>query len=135
MLRSAVPLLFILCVSAATADVLCAPVGTPPDHINPDLPAKILKWTEAIENNMKISVPLTANRAMVLQAAISNWQNEVAPNTSEYFYRQAVAHGVNVQYETLMVSEDPSHAETHRHWIDVESARAEACLELISPAQ
>ena len=63
-----------------------------------------------------------------LQAVVAEWEREPASGTVESFFRLAVGHGVNVEYETLMISEDPKNASTHSRWRNLEAARANANL-------
>jgi hypothetical protein len=76
--------------------------------------------------------PTPAQASLIqLQAVVHAWLNAARPGTVDAIFREAVGHGVNVQYETLMVGEDSSNAKKHQFWADTEAARASACLSLI----
>jgi hypothetical protein len=68
-----------------------------------------------------------------LGALVREWEAAAKPGTAEATFRSAVSHGVNVQYETLMVREDPANTKTHQLRADTEAARADACLNLLLP--
>jgi hypothetical protein len=128
--------------STAFAQVTCAQTGPGPDPVDPTLAPMIITWVTKAENNFgltaanwhgkpaRAATPAEA-AALELQALTANWAAAARPGTVEAIFRAAVGHGVNVQYETLMISADSAHAKTHQFWVDTEAARAAACLALI----
>ncbi|MBI2714237.1 MAG: hypothetical protein HYX37_07250 [Rhizobiales bacterium] len=78
----------------------------------------------------KAATPAVA-AALELQALVADWAAKARRGTVEATFRAAVGHGVNVQYEMLMITADPANAKTHQFWVDTEAARAAACLALI----
>lgn len=124
-------LVALLAVSTlASADVSCDVVGDAPSRIDQSLAPKIIKWVSGVERHLKLQPPSSADEAMRLQAVIGHWQNQAQPESVDSFFRAAVAHGVNVQYETLMLKDEPKNSKDRRFFIDLEAARAEACLSL-----
>jgi len=91
---------------------------------------KIIHWVTDVEQHLKLKPPVNSAEAMALQVVITDWSKRVNPESSESFFRASVEHGVNVQYETIMSTEDEPNAKTHHFWADLEAARAEACLAL-----
>lgn len=128
--------------SAASAQVTCASTGPSPNPVDPTLAPKIITWVTKVENKLGLtaanwhgqraqaSSPAVA-AVLELQALTAEWAAAARSGTVEATFRAAVAHGVNVQYETLMITADPAHAKTHQFWVDTEAARAAACLDLI----
>jgi hypothetical protein len=128
--------------SAASAQVTCASTGPSPNPVDPTLAPKIITWVTKVENQLGLtaanwhgqraqaSSPAVA-AALELQALTAEWEAAARPGTVEAIFRSAVGHGVNVQYETLMIAADHPNAKTHQFWVDTEAARAAACLALI----
>ena len=116
--------------SAALADATCSETGPAPEHVNPELAPKILKWVAHVEQNYKLPAPTSKAEAVQLQDRISTWEYKAQPETVDALFRAAVVHGVNVQYESLMIRDDPKHAKEHKSWVNIEAARAAACLDL-----
>lgn len=119
--------------------------GPSPNPVDPALASKVIAWVTQVENSLGLTAanwhgePAQAATpaeaaALELQALTATWAAAARPGTVEATFRAAVQHGVNVQYETLMVDADPTHAKTHQFWADTEAARATACLALIQPA-
>lgn len=128
--------------SAALAQVTCAPSGPSPNPVDPTLAPRIVAWVTKVESKLGLTAanwhgqPARASdpavaAALELQALTADWEAAARPGTMEAIFRSAVGHGVNVQYEALMITADPSHAKTHQFWVDTEAARAAACLDLI----
>jgi hypothetical protein len=124
--------------SAAFAQVTCARNGPSPNPIDPTLAPRITAWVTQAESNLGLPANWRGKPAkeaeaaiLALQAFVGKWENAVPRGTVDAFFRDAVAHGVNVQYETLMITNDPANAKTHQFWVDTEAARAAACLALI----
>lgn len=128
--------------SVAFAQVTCATNGPSPNPVDPTLAPRIIAWVTKVENDLGLSAanwhgkPAQAAtaaeaRALELQALVAQWEAPAPSGTVEAIFRSAVAHGVNVQYETLMITTDPANAKTHQFWVDTEAARAAACLALI----
>jgi hypothetical protein len=125
----------------APEKVTCATSGPGPDPVDPALAPKIVVWVVEVEKKLGLPVPnLDAPRGLVaaevaavvnLQAIVAEWEAQAPPRTVERFFRSAVGHATSVQYEMLMAVGDPAHVETHQFWVDVEAARADACLALI----
>lgn len=116
----------------ALADAPCASSGdtTPASQA---IVTKVINWTLRTEDYLKLKRPTSAQDANQLQAVAADWKQTVNPDGPDGLYRAALAHGINVQYETFMVIADPKKASDHRDWVKLEAARAEACLELLSP--
>jgi hypothetical protein len=121
----------------------CAQGGEPPAKIPSSLAPKIIKWVEPVELKLGIApanwsglssdaAPGKKDALLQMQALAARWQREVPENSGESIFRQAVAHGINVQYEKFMASEDPQRAADHRYWMNVEAWRASECLKLIN---
>lgn len=128
------------CTSAA-AQTTCDTSGEPTKPIDPALAPKIIEWVSKVEEQVGLKAsnwhglpaqaPTAAQRSMLeLQALTADWQMAARNGTVERFFRSAVMHGVDVQYEALMMREDVAHADVHRMWRDTEAARANACLAL-----
>lgn len=127
---------------AAMRQVTCAQTGPSPDPVDPTLAPKITAWVTKVEQQLGLTAanwhgkpaqaatPAVA-AALELQALTADWAAAANPGTVEGIFRAAVQHGVNVQYETLMIAADSTHAEKHQFWVDTEAARASACLALI----
>ena len=129
-------------IPAAPQQVTCAATGPSPNPVEPTLAPRIIAWVTAVEKKLGLTVanwhgqPARASNpavaaALELQALIADWEAAARPGTVEGIFRSAVGHGVNVQYETLMINADPANAKTHQFWVDTEAARAAACLALI----
>jgi len=128
--------------SVAFGQVTCASTGPSPNPVDLTLAPRIIAWVTKVENKLgltaanwhgqraRASNPAVA-AALDLQARTADWEAAAHPGTVEAFFRSAVGHGVNVQYETLMITADPPNAKTHQFWVDTEAARAAACLDLI----
>jgi hypothetical protein len=128
--------------SAAFAQVTCASTGPSPNPVDPTLAPRIIAWVIKVENKLGLSAanwhgqrarasdPAVA-AALELQALTADWVAAARSGTVEAIFRSAVGHGVNVQYETVMITVEPSNAKTHQFWVDTEAARAAACLDLI----
>jgi hypothetical protein len=114
----------------ASAGVSCDKSGDAPSKFNPSLAPKIVKWVTGVERQLKLQPPLSKVDAIRLQAVISEWEGQAPAGSVDSFFRSAVAHGVNVQYETFMQQDDPENSKKHRFFIDLEAARADACLSL-----
>jgi len=128
--------------STAFAQVTCAASGPSPDPVDPALAPRIITWVTNVENQFGLTASKWHGRparaatpalsaALELQAFIAEWESAAQPGTVEATFRAAVGHGVNVQYETLMITADSANAKTHQFWVDTEAARAAACLALI----
>jgi hypothetical protein len=129
--------------AATTAPtVTCSSSGPSPDPVDHTLVPNILYWVASVEKQSGLSAanwqgqpakaPTPAQTSLVqLQAVVRAWANAARPGTVDAIFREAVGHGVNVEYEVLMVREDPSNASDHQFWADTEAARASACLSLI----
>jgi hypothetical protein len=126
----------------AIAQVTCDISGPGPDPVDPKLAPKVIAWVTNVERNLGLSssrwrgkpahaATTAQTRMLELQAFIGDWVNAARPGTVDYIFRSAVAHGVNVQYEMLLIAEDPANAQKHQFWVDTEAARAAACLDLI----
>lgn len=133
--------LALLC-SSVSAQTACANSGAPTQTVDPSLAPKIVVWVTTVEDKFDLKasnwhgLPAKAptraqSSALELQAMAADWQRKAPPGSVDAIFRAAVAHGVNVQYETLMVTEDAPHAQSHQTWADTEAARASACLALI----
>ncbi len=129
----------------AAATTRCANSGEVDQPIDASLAPKIAVWVQQAEVSTGIDhlvyrfpskKPATTSaeaRLDNLVAVVAEWEREPVPGSVESFFRQAVGHGVNVEYETLMVTQDPKNAALHRMWRDTEAARANACLSLTHP--
>ena len=129
----------------ARAQVTCDFNGPSPDPVDPTLAPRAIAWVSKIETTLRLTsikrhtVPAKADKPKTasedkfieLQAVVSDWMLAAKPGTVEYFFRSAVGHGVNVQYETLMTQINSENAQRHQFWVDTEAARAAACLDLI----
>ena len=140
--KTAIAIALAMVCSSVSAQTACAETGAPSRPLDPQLAPKIVAWVTTVEDrfNLKASnwhgLPAKAptkaqSSALELQALASDWEQKVSPGSVDAIFRAAVMHGVNVQYETLMASEDTAHADAHRKWADIEAARASACLALI----
>ena len=114
----------------ASATVSCADSGEAPSKFDPSLAPRIIKWVSGVEKHLKLQPPSSAEDAMKLQAIIGDWTNQTPPESVDSFFRSAVAHGINVQYESIMLKDDPKNSEKHSFFIGLEAARADACLSL-----
>lgn len=125
-------LLLSLCLgSTAFADAACGPSGNAPHPINTGVTPKILKWTARVEQKLDWPAPASKAQGEQLQAFVSTWVDQVPPNTINAYYREAVSHGINAQYEAMMAKLDPRHAKHHWFWANEEADRASACLDLL----
>jgi len=129
-------------IPATSQQVTCAATGPSPNPVDPTLAPKIIVWVTAVEKKLGLTAanwhgqPARASNpavaaALELQALAADWEAAARPGTVEATFRSAVGHGVNVQYETLMINAEPANAKTHQFWVDTEAARAAACLALI----
>lgn len=116
--------------SLAYAGVSCNDVGAAPTRIDPTLAPGIIKWVSGVERQFKLRPPESAKEAMNLQALIAKWEDQAPPGSVDSFFRAAVGHGVNVQYETFMLEDDLKNHDKHQFFINLEAARADACLAL-----
>jgi TPR repeat protein len=128
--------------AASQQQVTCAATGPSPNPVDPALAPRIITWVTAVEKKLGLTAanwhgqPARASNpavaaALELQALTADWEAAAQPGTVESIFRSAVGHGVNVQYETLMINADPANAKTHQSWVSTEAARAAACLALI----
>jgi len=100
------------------AEPRCAQFGDAPDHIDPDLAPKIIKWVTGVEDYLDVPRPLSKIAALQLQANVGNWKETARSTLIDSIFISAVEHGVNVQYETLMITADADHARDHQHWVE-----------------
>lgn len=117
--------------SAAFAQVDCAMFGPHPNSVDPSLVPKIIAWVGRVERYLHLKPPATKAEALKLQAIDANWLDAAQHGSVDAIFREAVGHGINVQYEMLMIELDPSNAKKHQFWVDTEAARANACLDLL----
>lgn len=117
--------------SLVHADVLCADTGEAPSQFDQSVVPRIIRWVSHVEKQFKLQPPASEDDAMRLQAVIVKWENQVPRESVDWFFRAAVGHGVSVQYEMFMLKADPKDAKKHRFFIDLEAARADACLAMV----
>jgi hypothetical protein len=132
-------MIYALSVSPPTfAAVACASSGEV-GLADPALAPKIIAWATRVEQRVGLVAanyrgppieyaksPEQAEAAKI-QILAGKWESEVRPGTMDAIFRQAVAHGANAQYEAVMMSVDP-HNSNHEYFMNVEAARANACL-------
>lgn len=121
--------------SVSALAVTCSQTGEVPDKPESGLIVKVLKWTSDAEANLKLKPPGSRDDAMKLQAIAADWAGRAPYGSVDYFFRQALLHGINVQYENWSIIEDTANTKQHEFWVNAESARAEACLDLVSPTR
>lgn len=111
--------------------VRCANHGDYPETIDPFLPGRISDWLEDVLMHFGSRLPQTTVEAIDLQRTIQDWASSKKPHTQDSIFAQAVAHGVNVQYEALLLATAKTDERDGQYWINLEAARAQACLNLL----
>lgn len=125
-------LLLALVPQVAGAEVLCDRSGEAPSPPDTALTARIASWTARTQGNLKMRVPATKSDALSLQSSVAQWADQAPLGSVDYFFRQAIGHGVNAQYERLMIDLRDGDAEKHTYFMHLEAARADACLSVLS---
>jgi len=78
------------------AEPRCGQFGDAPDHIDPGLAPKILKWVIGVEEYLKIPAPTSKTAALQLQEKIGSWKEAARSRLVDTIFMSAVEHGVNV---------------------------------------